>query len=95
MTRSGNVVGIVGHVDPVTGDEKVAMDHFMATVGYVKAVQRAGAVPVILPVVDPDDVAGLLDAVDAVVITRRISRSPGPSSTATCRPWPCVAASRW
>ena len=30
------VVGIVAHVDPVTGDEKVAMDHFMvrtATLG--------------------------------------------------------------
>jgi putative glutamine amidotransferase len=63
------VVGIVAHVDPVTGDEKVAMDHFMATVGYVKAVHKAGATPVLLPVVDPDDVEGLLDAVDAVVIT--------------------------
>src|SRR3954453_9263999 len=69
MTASGRVVGIVGHIDPVTGDEKVAMDHYMATVGYVKAVHRAGATPVILPVVDPDDVDGLLDAVDAVVIT--------------------------
>jgi putative glutamine amidotransferase len=63
------VVGIVAHVDPVTGDEKVAMDHYMATVGYVKAVHKAGATPVLLPVVDPDDVDGLLDAVDAVVIT--------------------------
>jgi putative glutamine amidotransferase len=63
------VVGIVAHVDPVTGDEKVAMDHYMATVGYVKAVSKAGATPVLLPVVDPDDVDGLLDAVDAVVIT--------------------------
>jgi putative glutamine amidotransferase len=69
MTRSGRVVGIVGHIDPVTGDEKVAMDHYMATVGYVKAVHRAGATPVILPVVEPDDLDGLLDAVDAVVIT--------------------------
>ena len=69
MTSSGTVVGIVAHVDPVTGDEGVAMDHFMATVGYVKAVHKAGATPVILPVVDATDVHGLLDAVDAVVIT--------------------------
>jgi putative glutamine amidotransferase len=68
-TRAGNVVGIVGHIDPVVGDENIAMDHYMATVGYVKAVHRAGATPVILPVVDPGDVDGLLDAVDAVVIT--------------------------
>jgi gamma-glutamyl-gamma-aminobutyrate hydrolase PuuD len=68
-TAAGNVVGIVGHIDPVTGDEGVALDHYMATVGYVKAVHRAGATPVILPVVDPSDVDLLLDAVDAVVIT--------------------------
>jgi putative glutamine amidotransferase len=64
-----NVVGIVAHIDPVTGDEGVAMDHYMATVGYVKAVHKAGGTPVLLPVVDPDDVDALLDAVDAVVIT--------------------------
>jgi putative glutamine amidotransferase len=32
-------------------------------------VQRAGATPVVLPVVDPADIGALLDAVDAVVIT--------------------------
>ena len=69
MRRAGKVVGIVGHIDAVDGDEGVALDHFMATTAYVKAVKRAGGVPVILPVVDPADVDGLLDAVDAVVIT--------------------------
>jgi putative glutamine amidotransferase len=67
--RAKAVVGIVAHIDPVTGDEDIPMDHYMATVGYVKAVHRAGATPVLLPVVDPDDVEDLLDAVDAVVIT--------------------------
>ena len=65
----GRTVGIVGHITAVGGDEGVAVDHFMATTAYVKAVQRAGGVPVILPVVDPNDVDALLDAVDAVVIT--------------------------
>lgn len=65
----GRVVGIVGHLTAVGGDEGVAVDHYMATTAYVKAVQRAGGVPVILPVVDPSDVEALLDAVDAVVIT--------------------------
>lgn len=69
MSEARNVVGIVAHIDPVTGDEGIAMDHYMATVGYVKAVHKAGATPVLLPVVDPDDVDALLDTVDAVVIT--------------------------
>ncbi len=69
MAASGRRVGIVGHIESVTGEEGVAVDHFMAATAYVKAVHRAGAIPLVLPVVDPDDVDGLLDAVDAVVIT--------------------------
>jgi putative glutamine amidotransferase len=41
-------------------------------VPYVKAVRRAGALPVILPVIDPDDrdeINSMLDAVDGVVVT--------------------------
>lgn len=71
-TTRGNTVGIVAHTDLVTGDEGVAMDHSMVAVPYVKAVHKAGATPVLLPVVDPDDhdhVHALLDSVDAVVIT--------------------------
>ncbi len=63
------MVGIVGHITAVGGDEGVAVDHFMATTAYVRAVQRASGVPMILPVVDPNDIDALLDAVDAVVIT--------------------------
>lgn len=62
-------VGIVGHIGAVIGDEDVAVDHFMATTAYVKAVYRAGGTPLVLSVVDPNDVDALLDAVDAVVIT--------------------------
>ena len=69
MTSTGTVVGIVGHVEALSGDEGVAVDHYTAAMAYVKAVYRAGGTPVILPVVDPTDVDDLLDAVDAVVIT--------------------------
>ncbi len=69
MCARGRRVGIVGHIGAVTGEEGVAVDHFMAATAYVKAVQRAGGIPLVLPVVDPDDVDDLLDAVDAVVIT--------------------------
>ena len=69
MPNPGKVVGIVGHITEVGGDEGVGVDHFMAATAYVKAVKRSGGIPVILPVVDPTDVDGLLDAVDAIVIT--------------------------
>jgi len=39
------------------------MDHSMVAVPYVKAVLRAGATPVILPVVDPTDVNRMLDGI--------------------------------
>ena len=36
---------------------------------YVESVERAGGVPVVLPVTDPDDVPALLSAVQGVVLT--------------------------
>ena len=36
---------------------------------YVEAVERAGGIPVVLPVVDPDDVEEMLDAIQGVVMT--------------------------
>ena len=66
------MVGIVGHIEGVIGEGGIAVDHFMASTAYIKAVQRAGGIPVVLPVVDPSDsdaLTALLDAVAAVVIT--------------------------
>jgi len=36
---------------------------------YVESVERAGGIPVVLPVIDLDDVPSMLDAVDGVVMT--------------------------
>ena len=36
---------------------------------YVESVERAGGVPVVLPVVDPDDVPDMLGAIQGVVMT--------------------------
>jgi putative glutamine amidotransferase len=65
------VVGIAAH-QVLVDESGFTLLHFAAAVPYVKAVRRAGAIPVILPVIDPDDRAELdlaLDAVDAVIVT--------------------------
>jgi gamma-glutamyl-gamma-aminobutyrate hydrolase PuuD len=65
------VVGIAAH-QVLVDESGFSLLHFAAAVPYVKAVRRAGARPVILPIIDPDDrdeLAAMLDAVNAVVIT--------------------------
>jgi putative glutamine amidotransferase len=65
------VVGIAAH-QVMVDESGFALLHFAAAVPYIKAVRRAGAIPVILPIIDPDDRAELdltLDAVDAVIVT--------------------------
>ena len=53
-------------VVPEDGDGSL---HYVVSAPYVKAVRKAGAVPVLLPVVDPDDAASVLDMVDALIVT--------------------------
>jgi len=61
-------IGITAHLEMAgTGDD--AHLHYVVSSPYVKAVRKAGALPVLLPVVEPDDAAALLDMVDALVIT--------------------------
>jgi putative glutamine amidotransferase len=61
-------IGITAHVDMAgAGDD--AHLHYVVSAPYVKAVRKAGALPVLLPVVEPDDAAPLLEMVDALVIT--------------------------
>ena len=65
------VVGIAAH-QVLVDESGFTLLHFAAAVPYVKAVRRAGALPVILPVIDPDDrdeIDSMLDAVDGVVVT--------------------------
>jgi putative glutamine amidotransferase len=62
------VIGISSHprvVDIATGP---ALLH-TASRFYVEAVERAGGIPVILPVLDPDAVADLLPALRGVLLT--------------------------
>ena len=53
-------------VVPAEGDGSL---HYVVSAPYVKAVRKAGAMPVLLPVVDLDDAAAMLEIVDALIIT--------------------------
>jgi putative glutamine amidotransferase len=67
------LVGITSHRLSVRdGDDDISMPHEIVASFYVKAVAKAGAMPVLLPVPEPDDADGLgalLDRFDAIVIT--------------------------
>ena len=65
------LVGIAAH-QVLVDESGFTLLHFAAAAPYVKAVRRAGAVPIVLPVIDPndrDELDSLLDAVDGVVVT--------------------------
>ena len=51
---------------PAEGDGSL---HYVVSAPYVKAVRKAGAMPVLLPVVDPADAVAMLEMVDALIIT--------------------------
>jgi putative glutamine amidotransferase len=62
------IVGIAAH-QVLVGDGEVQTTHEVVSVAYVKAVRKAGGVPLLLPCVDPDDAPGLLERVDALLMT--------------------------
>ena len=62
-------IGITAHLDLVTNEDGDGILHYVASAPYVKAVRRAGALPVLLPVVEPMDAAAMLAVVDALIIT--------------------------
>ena len=62
------LIGISAH-QVLVGDGDVQTFHEVVSVAYVKAVRKAGGVPVLLPVVDPDDAPGLLERVDGLLMT--------------------------
>jgi putative glutamine amidotransferase len=62
------IVGISAH-QSLVGDGEVQTIHEVVSVAYVKAIRKAGGVPLLLPCVDPDDAPGLLERVDALLMT--------------------------
>src|SRR4051812_50153539 len=61
-------IGITAHME-MAGSGDDAHLHYVVSAPYVKAVRKAGALPVLLPVVETNDADALLDMVDALVIT--------------------------
>ena len=62
-------IGITAHLEMVVPEEGDGSLHYVVSAPYVKAVRKAGAMPVLLPVVDPEDAAAMLEMVDALIIT--------------------------
>jgi putative glutamine amidotransferase len=62
-------IGITAHLEMVSGDDGNGSMHYVANAPYVKAVRKAGGLPVLLPVVEPGDAAAVLAMVDALIVT--------------------------
>jgi putative glutamine amidotransferase len=62
-------IGITAHLELAAPEEGAGTLHYVVSAPYVKAVRKAGALPVLLPVVDPIDASGVLETVDALIIT--------------------------
>ena len=64
----GPLIGVTAHRKLV---EEVGhpVVHHVANSAYVKAVRKAGGVPVLLPLVEPGDAAALLARVEGIVVT--------------------------
>ena len=62
-------IGITAHLEMVVPEEGDGSLHYVVSAPYVKAVRKVGAMPVLLPVVDPEDAAAMLEMVDALIIT--------------------------
>lgn len=60
------IIGITGELEAARWGNWIRVAA-LSPVGYVRAVQRSGGVPVVLPPVPPDSVASLIDAMDGLV----------------------------
>lgn len=80
MASRAPFVGITSHHIAVRDDDdNVALPHEVVSSFYVRAVAKAGGLPVLMPVTDPDDpdgLAALLDRFDAIVITGGVDVDP-------------------
>src|SRR2546423_3517528 len=69
MSSPVPLIGIIAHEVLVDDGVGVATNHHVTQVSYVKAVRKAGGVPVLLPMSDPADAAAIVARVDGVLVT--------------------------
>ena len=62
------LIGIVAH-QSLVGEGEITTRHEVVSVPYVKAVRKAGGMPVLLPLIEPDDAPDVLDRVDGLLLT--------------------------
>jgi putative glutamine amidotransferase len=89
MTTKVPLIGITAHVSLVSDGAGVEVLHYVANVAYVKAIRKAGGLPVLLPMGDDDDAAAGLARVDALLVTggddvnpERYRATPAPETKA-------------
>ena len=69
MTTNAPLIGITAHASLVADGSGVEVLHQVAHVAYVKAVRKAGGIPVLLPVGAGDDAERVLARIDALLVT--------------------------
>ncbi|HEV2369703.1 MAG TPA: gamma-glutamyl-gamma-aminobutyrate hydrolase family protein, partial [Acidimicrobiales bacterium] len=65
---SAPVVGIAAH-QALVEEAGTPVRHHVTNSAYVKAVRKAGGIPVLLPLIARSDIDGFLTSVGAVVLT--------------------------
>lgn len=69
MTTNAPLIGITAHTSLVADGSGVEILHHVAQIAYVRAVRKAGGIPVLLPVGDDDDAVAALARVDGLLVT--------------------------
>jgi putative glutamine amidotransferase len=92
MTTNAPLIGITAHSSLVADGAGVEVLHQVAHVAYVRAVRKAGGVPVLLPVGDGEDAERALATIDALLVTGgddvnpdRYGAAPAPETKAVER----------
>jgi putative glutamine amidotransferase len=69
MTTNAPLIGITAHESLVADGSGVEVLHHVAQVAYVRAVRKAGGIPVLLPVGTIDDADACIARIDALLVT--------------------------
>jgi gamma-glutamyl-gamma-aminobutyrate hydrolase PuuD len=85
------IIGITSELDAARWGDWIR-EAAVSPVSYIRAVERAGGAPVLLPPVPPSSVAAFLDTLDGVLFTG--GRDVDPALYAACTSSPSPVAAR-